>query len=105
MLLKKLPKRTSFTTDAAQSLETLINFIRPSDAGKNLQVTETQDEDQWYLRSQIDLQWKNDRNWERWKDEIGKNIDRFRLLVNIAIAGDSAAIHPLKRPISRKVSC
>lgn len=31
-------------------------------------------------------------------------IDRFRLLVNVAIAGDGAAIHPLKRPIFRNVS-
>lgn len=43
MLLKKLPKRNSFTTDAAQTLETLISFTRPSGAGKNLQVTETQE--------------------------------------------------------------
>jgi hypothetical protein len=46
MLLKKFPKKTSFTTDAAQALETLISFIWPPGAEENLQVTETQDEDQ-----------------------------------------------------------
>jgi hypothetical protein len=46
MLLEKLHKRTSFTADAAQALETLISFILPSGAGENPQVTETQDEDQ-----------------------------------------------------------
>jgi hypothetical protein len=79
MLLKKFPKRTSFTTDAAQALQSLINFILTPDTRQNLQITETQDEDERHLCSQVDLQRQDDRNWERCKDEIGENIDCYRM--------------------------